>query len=82
MNRNRLLFGAEWRIVHMILTAALSLLHVPLSNRSSVLASSVLADLETAKMLLSDLRPYCIRAQRGYLVLTVVLLAYPANSTG
>jgi hypothetical protein len=74
MNRNRLLFGAEWRIAHMILTAALSLLYVPLSNRSSVLASSVLADLETAKMLLSDLRPYCIRAQRGYLVLTVVPL--------
>ncbi|KAL3451448.1 hypothetical protein BJX65DRAFT_321346 [Aspergillus insuetus] len=82
MNRKRLLFGAEWRIAHMILTAALSLLYVPLSSRSSVLASSVLADLETAKVLLSDLRPYCIRAQRGYLVLTVVPLAYPANSSG
>jgi hypothetical protein len=71
MNRNGLLFGAEWRIGHMLLTAALSLLYIPLSDSSSTLAAFVMTDLAIAKSLLSALRPYCVRAQRAHLVLTV-----------
>ncbi|KAL2831267.1 hypothetical protein BJY01DRAFT_108882 [Aspergillus pseudoustus] len=76
MRRNGLLFGAEWRIAHMILNAALSLLYAPLSDRSSALAGFVMADLAIAKSLLSALRPYCVRAQRAHLVLTVLTAAF------
>ncbi|KAL4863387.1 hypothetical protein BDV12DRAFT_177557 [Aspergillus spectabilis] len=80
MYRNGLLFGAEWRIAHMILTAALSLLYPPLSDRTSILATSVLTDLKVAKMLLNILRPYCVRARRGHLVLTVLTAALSGHS--
>jgi hypothetical protein len=77
MKRNGLLFGSEWRIAHMLLTAALTLLYVPLGDNNSILAAFVVTDLTIAKSLLSALCPYCVRAQRAHLVLTVCF--YPLD---
>ncbi|PTU18060.1 hypothetical protein P175DRAFT_0443998 [Aspergillus ochraceoroseus IBT 24754] len=71
MDRNGLLFGSQWRLVHMLATSSISLLYVVLGCKTSPLAQKVLCDLNIAKGLLTRLRPYLVLAHRAHVALTV-----------
>ncbi|PYH43372.1 Zn(II)2Cys6 transcription factor [Aspergillus saccharolyticus JOP 1030-1] len=75
MQRHGLLFGAQWRVAHMLSTSALTLLYVLLICKPSTLAPFLKAELDTARAMMMALRPYCIHSQRTHIAVTVLATA-------
>ena len=81
MRRNDLLYGAQWRVIHMIFNASMTLLYVIHGCRKGsgpadvAMVGRLMQELDVAKELLMHLWPYSYQAKRSHTALTVSILS-------